>query len=105
MRILLALLVSAILVTPAWARDERSPEDARVRMEHHLKEVNRLAQHFDGVLTGECPKFPSRRDWTAYLDGEIDQVVGIGTAADFDQPHTRLAVSVPAKVGSHSSIK
>jgi len=75
MRILLALLVSAILVAPAWARDERSPEDARVRMEHHLKEVNRLAQHFDGVLTGECPKFPSRRDWTAYLDGEIDQVV------------------------------
>lgn len=75
MRRVLAVVLLAALAAPAWARDERSPEDARARMDHHLKEVNRLAQHFDGVLTGECPKFPSRREWTAYLDGEIDQVV------------------------------
>ena len=44
-------------------------------MEHHLKEVNRLAQHFDGVMSSDCPRFPSRREWSTYLDGEIDQVV------------------------------
>jgi hypothetical protein len=75
MRRVLVVVLLAALAAPAWARDERSPEDARARMEHHLKEVNRLARHFDGVLTDDCPKFPSRRDWTTYLDGEIDQVV------------------------------
>jgi hypothetical protein len=75
MRPALALLLLAALAVPAWARDERSPEDARARMDHHLKEVTRLARHFDGVLAGECPKFQSNREWSAYLDGEIDQVV------------------------------
>lgn len=75
MRLALALLLLAALAAPAWAHDERTPEDARVRMEHHLKEANRLARHFDGVLGADCPKFPSPREWSAYLDGEIDQVV------------------------------
>ena len=69
------LLLLAALAAPAWARDERPPEEARARMEHHLKEVTRLAQHFDGVMSAECPRFPSRREWTTYLDGEIDRVV------------------------------
>jgi hypothetical protein len=75
MRSALVLLLLAALAAPVWARDERTPEDARVRTEHHLKEVSRLAQHFDGVLNADCPKFPSRREWSTYLDGEIDQVV------------------------------
>jgi hypothetical protein len=75
MRRVLVVVLLAALAAPASARDERSPEDARARMEHHLKEVNRLARHFDGVLTDDCPKFPSRREWATYLDGEIDQVV------------------------------
>ena len=44
-------------------------------MEHHLKEVNRLAQHFDGVMSAECPRFASRREWSTYFEGELDQVV------------------------------
>jgi len=75
MRLPLALLLLATLAVPAWARDERPPEEARARMEHHLKEVNRLAQHFDGVMSSDCPHFASRREWSTYLDGEIDQVV------------------------------
>src|SRR5436190_24014990 len=75
MRPALVVLLLALLAVPAWARDERTPEEARTRMEHHLKEVNRLAQHFDGVMGTDCPRFASRREWSAYLDGEIDQVV------------------------------
>ena len=71
----LVLLLLAALAAPAWARDERPPEEARARMEHHLKEVTRLAQHFDGVMSAECPRFPSRSEWTTYFDGEIDRVV------------------------------
>jgi len=75
MRHALVLLLLAVVAVPAWARDERPPEEARARMEHHLKEVNRLAQHFDGVMGAECPHFASRREWSTYFEGEIDQVV------------------------------
>ena len=75
MRVPLALLLLVTLTVPAGARDERPPAEARARMEHHLKEVNRLAQHFDGVMSADCPRFGSRREWSTYLDGEIDQVV------------------------------
>ena len=75
MRLGLVVLLLAALAAPAWARDERTPADARARMEHHLKEVSRLAQHFDGVMSAGCPKFPSPREWSTYLDGEIEQVV------------------------------
>jgi len=75
MRAAFVLFLLAALAAPAWGRDERPPEEARARMEHHLKEVTRLAQHFDGVMSAECPRFPSRREWTTYLDGEIDRVV------------------------------
>ena len=75
MRLPLVLLVLIALTTPAWARDERPPEEARVRMEHHLNEATRIAQHFDGVMNADCPRFGSRQEWTTYLDGEIDQVV------------------------------
>ena len=44
-------------------------------MEVHLKEVNRLAQHFDGVMGSDCPRFGSRREWTTYFDDEIERVV------------------------------
>ena len=75
MRRALAALVLALLAVPAWARDERTPEEARPRVEHHLKEVNRLARHFDGVMNGSCPKFASPHEWSAYLDDEIERVV------------------------------
>jgi hypothetical protein len=75
MRAAFVLFLLAALAAPAWARNERPPEEARARMEHHLKEVTRLAEHFDGVMSAECPRFSSRREWTTYLDGEIDRVV------------------------------
>ena len=75
MRIVLLTLVLLACAAPAGARDERPPEEARARMEHHLREVNRLTEHFDGVLNSECPHFASRREWSTYLDGEIDRVV------------------------------
>ena len=75
MRASLVLLLLLALAVPVGARDERPPDEARARMEHHLKEVNRLAQHFDGVMSADCPRFASRREWSTYFDGEIDQVV------------------------------
>jgi hypothetical protein len=75
MRVALAVVLLVVLATAVSARDERPPDEARARMEHHLKEVNRLAAHFDGMMSAECPHFASSREWSTYFDGEIEQVV------------------------------
>jgi hypothetical protein len=73
----LALLALADGAAPArdtpFAAD--TPRESRERVDHHLREVNRLVQHFEGVLAQECPRFARRSEWSAYLDQELDQLV------------------------------
>lgn len=74
--LVIVLLAGALTATKAPAREpHRPPEEARTRMEHHLQEVTLLAEHFEGVLSSDCPRFASPTEWRAYLDGEIDRVV------------------------------
>jgi hypothetical protein len=72
-----AIVVLGLLVgAAARAREpERPTEEARARMQHHLREVNLLAQHFEQVLGHDCPRFASAGEWRAYLDGEVERVV------------------------------
>lgn len=49
--------------------------EVRPRVEHHLREAERIAHHFEGIAREECPRFPSPDEWQSYLDGEIDRVV------------------------------
>jgi hypothetical protein len=44
-------------------------------MEYHLREVNQLATHFEGVLKTDCPSFDSSAEWKTYLDGEVERIV------------------------------
>ena len=64
----------ALVGGPARA-EQRPAEEIRPRVEHHLQAADSLAQHFETVLTAECPKFDSRAAWRAYFDGEIERVV------------------------------
>ena len=65
-----------LLAVPALAREPHRPvEEARARMEHHLREVTQLASHFETVLGHACPRFASTREWRAYLEGEIERIV------------------------------
>jgi hypothetical protein len=73
---LLAVVLLGASIAPALAREpHRPPEEARARMEHHLREANQLAGHFDSVMSNGCPRFASPDAWRTYLDGEIDRVV------------------------------
>lgn len=71
---LLALL--ALSVLPAAAREPHRPvEEARARVDHHLREVDQLAQYFDGVLSKDCPRFATPAAWKTYFDTEVERVV------------------------------
>ncbi len=69
--------VSAVLVTLAWSTAIAAsvPTEPRARVAHHVREVNVLQRHFEGVMRDTCPRFASTADWKRHLDGEVDRVV------------------------------
>lgn len=66
-------LVAALSIPPARAGAVLADPPARVA--HHLREVEEIARHFEGVLAAGCPRFASATAWRAYLDAEVDRVV------------------------------
>ena len=72
MKRLLALAVLLATVVPASAL---SPEEARVRVDHHLRFVEQLVGHFETMMAMSCPRFPTADAWDTYIDREADQFV------------------------------
>jgi hypothetical protein len=70
-----ATLAVTLLLGPLASIHAAPPEAARGRVEHHLRHVERLSGHFERLLNGGCPRFPSPAAWHAYVDTELEQVV------------------------------
>lgn len=75
MRALIVVAVTLAIAAPVAAAPDRTPEAARVRVDHHLREVRQLAAHFEDVLAHDCRRFPSPAEWNVYFDAEIARVV------------------------------
>jgi len=74
--ILLLGLALGVAVTPALGGEpHRTAEEARARMEYHLREVNQLSDHFETVMQSDCPHFRTPGEWSTYLDTEVERVV------------------------------
>jgi hypothetical protein len=74
-RALLVALLTLVLAGPASATGVKSPEEVRPRVDHHLRQAETLAQHFESVINTDCRRFPSAAEWDRYLDGEVQRVV------------------------------
>jgi hypothetical protein len=74
-RLLPAVVLFLTAAAPASAAEGKSPEEVRPRVDHHLRHVEDLAQHFESVMTAACPRFASPVEWDRYLDGQVDRVV------------------------------
>jgi hypothetical protein len=70
-----AALALAILLGTPIPGDATQPEEARARVQHHLRQVERLSGHFETVLTASCPRFPNPAAWDAYVETEMEQVL------------------------------
>ena len=76
MRPFAVLLVAQVVgLTFAASAGDRSAEEARPRVEHHLTEAEQIVRHFAGVLAQECPRFDTAGERRAYVEGEIERVV------------------------------
>ncbi len=75
MRALIVVALALAISAPGAVAADRTPEAARVRVDHHLREVRQIASHFEDVLAHDCRRFSSPAEWNAYFDGEIERVV------------------------------
>ena len=76
MRVLAGLIAAQVLgLAAAATAGDRTADEARPRVEHHLLEVEQIARHFEGVIAEECPRFDTATQRRAYIDGEVDRVV------------------------------
>lgn len=74
-RVVLAAVLTVVMAGPVSGSGVKSAEEVRPRVDHHLKEVETLAQHFESVMSADCPRFASSAEWDQYLDGEVQRVV------------------------------
>jgi hypothetical protein len=51
-----------------------SVEEARARVEHHLREADQIIRHFEQAASADCLRFASDAEWNRYFDGEVDRV-------------------------------
>jgi len=69
------IVVQVLGLAAVAAAGDRTADEARPRVEHHLIEANQIVRHFDSVIAEDCPRFDSAAERRAYVDGEVDRVV------------------------------
>ena len=64
-----------VATTAAHAAPDLTAEQALPRVEHHVREAEQIARHFQSVTQSDCPRFATPAEWRGYFKGEVDQVV------------------------------
>ena len=54
---------------------DRTADEARPRVEHHLLEADQIVRHFESVIAEDCPKFTTSAERRAYVDAEVERVL------------------------------
>ena len=71
----LGLAFLLLLASGAGAAGDRPADEARPRVEHHVRHAEELSRHFDILLRNGCPRFATVAEWQAYVDAGVDQLV------------------------------
>jgi hypothetical protein len=68
---LLAIGALAFLAAAeAFAAGTKPAAQVLPRVEYHLRHIEQLAQHFEGVLKSPCPQFATADDWQAWVEAK-----------------------------------
>ena len=77
------VLVATLLVAVSPARAAwEAAADIQPRVEHHIREVRALIEHFETFVADPCPHFSTPAEWSAYADGEIDRMLLLAAHAE-----------------------
>src|SRR5213593_1860837 len=70
-------LISSLALVGLFATSvaAEAPTDVRARVDYHVRQATELADHFDGVIRSDCPRFGNSGEWQAYVDDEISRMV------------------------------
>src|SRR5499426_3998316 len=114
MRRFVALIALQVLgLAVVVSAGDRTADEARPRVEHHLLEADQIVRHFESVISEDCPRFDSVADRRAYIDGEVDRVVLLVAHLDeawseakrtSDKDVRRVAKAPRAQVGQAQSV-
>jgi hypothetical protein len=72
--LLAAVTLAVAVAVPAHANREAAA-DIQPRVDHHIREVSLLIQHFETFVAAACPRFAALDEWNAYAEGEIDRML------------------------------
>ena len=76
MRLIAGLVAAQVLgLATTVSAGDRTADEARPRVEHHLIAADQIVRHFESVIAEDCPKLDSAGERQAYIDGEIERVV------------------------------
>ncbi len=76
MRCSTGLIVLQVLgLAAVVSAGDRTADEVRPRVEHHLIETAQIVRHFESVIAEDCPRFDSTAERRAYIDGEVDRIV------------------------------
>jgi hypothetical protein len=75
MRVLLAVAAVLAAAAPAIGGGDLPAAEVEPRVAHHVRLAGELADHFDALLGGACPRFATPQEWDAYVEREIESVV------------------------------
>ncbi len=75
MRSVIVLMAALLLGATAARAAGETAADIQPRVEHHIREVRALIEHFETFVAGECPHFANPAEWNAYAEGEIDRML------------------------------
>ena len=76
MRLIAGLVAAQVLgLAITVSAGDRTADEARPRVEHHLIAADQIVRHFESVIAEDCPKLDSAAERRAYIDVEIERVV------------------------------
>src|SRR3989442_12947431 len=71
-RLISSLALIGLFATSVAAE---APTDGRARVDYHVAQAIEIAEHFDGVIKSDCPRFGNSGEWQAYVDDEVSRMV------------------------------
>jgi hypothetical protein len=82
MRQLILVVTLVLLADQPTHANREAAVDILPRVDHHIRHVGVLVEHFETFVAAECPRFDTLDEWNAYAEQEIDRMLLLAAHAE-----------------------